>query len=109
MRDPLSDKLWEVWTGNATRNTDIFRELFHCDPDDSIKTWKDYDTFLPRGDKVKSGHLFVGEDQMSTKVVREKLSQIKGHLVWMPLEFLVDEELAEKGLSVNTWTESIYT
>lgn len=109
VRDPLGGKLWEVWTGNATRNTDIFRELFHCDPDDSIKTWKDYDTFLPRGDKVKSGHLFVGEDQMSTKMVREKLSQIKGHLVWMPLEFLVDEELAEKGLSVNTWTESIYT
>jgi phospholipase D1/2 len=32
--DPLSDQLWEMWTGNATRNTDIFRDLFHADPDD---------------------------------------------------------------------------
>jgi phospholipase D1/2 len=32
--DPLDDKLWETWTGNATTNTDIFREIFHADPDD---------------------------------------------------------------------------
>lgn len=109
VRDPLDDKLWEMWTGNATRNTEIYRELFHCDPDDTIKTWKDYDAFLPRRDNVKSGHLVVGKDEMSTKEVKDKLSQVKGHLVWMPLEFLVDEELAEIGLSVNSWTESIYT
>lgn len=32
--DPLSDQVWERWTGNATRNTDIFRHLFRADPDD---------------------------------------------------------------------------
>lgn len=109
VRDPLDDKLWKMWTGNATRNTDIYRELFHCDPDDNIKTWEDYDTFLPRGDDVKSGHLFVDEKTMGTKEVKKKLSQVRGHLVWMPLEFLCEEELAEKGLGMNAWTESIYT
>jgi phospholipase D1/2 len=31
--DPLSDELWEIWTHRATRNTQVFRELFHADPD----------------------------------------------------------------------------
>jgi hypothetical protein len=36
---------------------------------------------------------------------------VKGHLVWMPLDFLVDVDLSEKnkGMAVNSWTESIYT
>lgn len=32
--DPLSDELWEMWTSRATRNTEVFRQLFHADPDD---------------------------------------------------------------------------
>ena len=33
--DPLSDRVWDMWTGNASTNTKIFHELFHADPDDS--------------------------------------------------------------------------
>ena len=33
--DPLSDQVWDMWTGNATRNTDLFRRLFRADPDDN--------------------------------------------------------------------------
>lgn len=33
--DPLSDRVWDMWTGNATRNTDLFRHLFRADPDDN--------------------------------------------------------------------------
>ena len=32
--DPLSDRVWDMWTGNATRNTDLYRHLFRADPDD---------------------------------------------------------------------------
>jgi phospholipase D1/2 len=32
--DPLSDELWEMWTSRASKNTEIFRQLFHADPDD---------------------------------------------------------------------------
>jgi phospholipase D1/2 len=35
--DPLSDPVWDLWTGNATRNTDLFRHLFRADPDDNSK------------------------------------------------------------------------
>jgi phospholipase D1/2 len=41
--------------------------------------------------------------------IRAKLDQIKGHLVWMPLDFLKDAAMAETGLQINSWTESIYT
>lgn len=31
--DPLSDEVWDMWTSRATTNTQVFRELFHADPD----------------------------------------------------------------------------
>ena len=40
--------------------------------------------------------------------MRAKLDQIKGHLVWMPLEFLSEVQMAEAGLQVNQWTETVY-
>jgi phospholipase D1/2 len=57
---------------------------------------------------VKPGHIF---DRMIPPLeVRAKLEKVKGHLVWMPLQFLRDTNtMAEKGLQVNTWTESVYT
>lgn len=99
--DPLSDDVWNTWTEQATTNTEIYRILFRADPDDNIKTFEDYDKFLPRG--LKDGHLF--DLFQPVKDVREKLDKIKGHLVWMPLDFLKDSEMAEQGLSVNQWTE----
>ncbi|KAH6676249.1 hypothetical protein B0J14DRAFT_585147 [Halenospora varia] len=104
--DPLSDELWEMWTTRATRNTEIFRQLFHADPDDFVKTFDDYDKFLPpKG--TKSGHIY--DKMIPPNEIRHKLDQIKGHLVWMPLEFLKDAPMAEKGLQINSFTESIYT
>ncbi|KAL8746040.1 MAG: hypothetical protein Q9190_001907 [Brigantiaea leucoxantha] len=106
--DPMSDQLWNMWTSNADTNTQIFRHLFRADPDDNIKNFDDYEAFLPRHSKFRQGHLH--DPFMPAEEVRQKLDQIKGHLVWMPLEFLRDEKaMAEKGLQVNAYTESIYT
>ena len=33
--DPLGDKVWEMWTTNASNNTHLFRHLFRADPDDN--------------------------------------------------------------------------
>ena len=76
--------------------------MFHL-----VKNFEDYDTFLPKHSKFKQGHLH--DPYADPKDVRAKLDQIKGHLVWMPLDFLQDAEMAEKGMQVNDWTESIYT
>ncbi|PLB46136.1 putative phospholipase PldA [Aspergillus steynii IBT 23096] len=103
--DPLSDDVWKMWTDRATVNTEIYRMLFRADPDDNIKTFEEYDTFRPKNGK--QGHLF--DPYQPVQYVRENLDKIKGHLVWMPLEFLRDAEMAEPGLAVNQITESIYT
>jgi phospholipase D1/2 len=104
--DPLGDRVWDEWTGRATANTTVFRHLFHADPDDHVKTFKDYDLFLPpKG--VKAGHIY--DQFIPPEDVRTKLAQVKGHLVWMPLDFLKDANMAGVGLQVNQLTESIYT
>ncbi|PCG90810.1 Phospholipase D family [Penicillium occitanis (nom. inval.)] len=104
--DPLGEELWKTWTSQATTNTEVFRFLFRADPDDNIKTFDDYDQFAPRK-SIKQGHLH--DPFLPVSVVRENLDKIKGHLVWMPLDFLKDAEMAEPGLSVNQVTVSIYT
>ncbi|KAI0869034.1 phospholipase D/nuclease [Hypoxylon argillaceum] len=106
VEDPMSDALWEQWTSSATTNTETFRHLFHADPDDHVKTFNDYNIFLPpKG--VQAGHIF--DRFLPADDIRKKLDQVKGHLVWMPLDYLKDANMAETGLQVNTWTESVYT
>ncbi|KAI9669280.1 MAG: hypothetical protein M1831_000315 [Alyxoria varia] len=106
VEDPLNDKVWDMWTSRATQNTEVFRHLFHADPDNAIRTFEDYDRFCPKG-VMKQGHLY--DPYMPVADVKKNLDKIKGHLVWMPLDFLCDAEMAEKGLQVNSYTESIYT
>jgi phospholipase D1/2 len=100
--DPLGDAVWEKWTSQATVNTDVYRHLFRADPDNNIKTWKDYDNFAPRK-TVKQGHLH--DPHMPAEMVRKELDKIRGHLVWMPLDFLCEESMAERGMQVNAYTE----
>ncbi|KAJ4364525.1 hypothetical protein N0V83_009120 [Neocucurbitaria cava] len=108
--DPLSPKLWDEWCGRASTNTEVFRSLFHADPDDAILTFEDYDAFTPnpKADKDhKQGHLY--DKVRPVAEIRQELDRIRGHLVWMQLKFLEKAELAERGLAVNSFTESVYT
>jgi phospholipase D1/2 len=43
------------------------------------------------------------------QAVKELLSKVKGTLVEMPLMFLIEEDIAKEGISLNILTESIYT
>ncbi|KXX82091.1 Phospholipase D1 [Madurella mycetomatis] len=106
VEDPLSDELWEMWTARADTNTQVFRQLFHADPDDHVKTFEEYNWYMP-AKGVSAGHIF--DRMIPPEEVRQKMDKVKGHLVWMPLEFLREANMAEKGLQVNQWTESVYT
>ncbi|KAF1936713.1 phospholipase-like protein PldA [Clathrospora elynae] len=108
--DPLSPKLWDEWFERASTNTEVFRSLFHADPDDNILTFEDYDAFTPnpKADKDhKQGHLY--DKMRPVKEIRAELDRVKGHLVWMQLKFLENADMAEPGLAVNSFTESVYT
>lgn len=44
VEDPMGDELWSTWTGQADKNTSLFRHLFHADPDDHSRFLDDYGT-----------------------------------------------------------------
>ncbi|KAJ5102138.1 Phospholipase D/Transphosphatidylase [Penicillium alfredii] len=126
--DPLSDTLQSLWNSRAKTNTEVFRKVFHAVPDDSVRNWASYKEFyeyyfhaekdaegkegLGRPARFNWGHV-VRDDfapgAEGAKQVKELLSQVKGTLVEMPLMFLIEEDVAKEGLTLNDLTEPIYT
>ncbi|GAA97760.1 uncharacterized protein L969DRAFT_55895 [Mixia osmundae IAM 14324] len=53
--DPLVDRFWkDTWMTVAVRNTQIFRKVFRCVPDDLVTTWdglKDWNAWAQRHEK----------------------------------------------------------
>lgn len=61
VRDPLHVNFSNLWRNTAKANTEIFRKAFHPVPDDTVRTWKDYDEFFskyfkPAADAKKEDH-----------------------------------------------------
>ncbi|KAG8922064.1 Phospholipase D1 [Tulasnella sp. 417] len=45
--DPLDPRFWkDTWCATAVHNTEIYRKVFHCTPDDLVTTWKMYKEYL---------------------------------------------------------------
>lgn len=136
VEDPMSGDFWTLWTETARTNTDVFSKVFHPVPNDAVRTWEQYEDFftrhfvIPGGDdddkdedkkkeeeeenrrqgKVPYGHVVRDEFPGGVAEVKEWLSRVRGTLVEMPLEFLIEvEDLAKDGLSLNAFTDEIYT
>jgi len=127
--DPLSDIFESVWNTRAKTNTEIFRKVFHAVPDDTVRNWSEYKEFYEynfhkidvKADAKKDdqkparymwGHVIRDEFSPGTAGVREVkdwLSRVKGTLVEMPLSFLIEEDIAKEGASLNALTEEVYT
>ncbi|GAB1741260.1 hypothetical protein NU219Hw_g6501t1 [Hortaea werneckii] len=128
--DPLSPSFMNLWKGTAATNTAAFRQVFHPVPDDGVRNWKDYDKYYERffakaaddADKKgkdaqkpstwKIGHVVAEQfpaGEEGVREVKEILSRIRGTLVEMPLLFLKEEDIAQEGIGLNSWTEVVYT
>jgi phosphatidylserine/phosphatidylglycerophosphate/cardiolipin synthase-like enzyme len=89
--NPVSSKFYhEVWNRTAKNNTDIYRLVFRCVPDDTVTSWEEYEQFTEFPFKVKSGQVSANA---SPDFVRENLSRVVGHLVDYPTSFLAKENL----------------
>lgn len=127
--DPLSDGFLALWNTRARTNTEAFGKIFHPVPHDDVRTWKDYETFYEhffkeadkeadgkegtkRPSRYMWGHV-VAENfspgQQGAREVKDLLSTIRGTLVEMPLLFLIKEDIAKEGFSLNAFTEEVYT
>ncbi|KAF9092887.1 hypothetical protein BGX27_001710, partial [Mortierella sp. AM989] len=92
VRDPLHDDFYECWWKRvAATNTEVFREVFRCVPDNTVETWDQYKAFIPNSKKVLQGH--VAMEGATVDSVNKRLQKITGHLVEFPLRFLIQENL----------------
>ncbi|TIA88119.1 hypothetical protein E3P99_02758 [Wallemia hederae] len=52
--DPCADEFFEdIWIAAAIHNTEIYRKVFHCTPDDTITTWRQFKNYSMLADKHK--------------------------------------------------------
>lgn len=135
--DPMSGEFDELWRGTARTNTEVFSKVFHNVPNDNVRTWEAYDEFFSKhfiipgtdkeekedddeeknkergldvAEKVDYGHVVKEEFPGGVDEVKEQLARVRGTLVEMPLDFLIDvEDLAKKGIAFNAITDDLYT
>ncbi|KAK9712377.1 hypothetical protein K7432_007180 [Basidiobolus ranarum] len=90
--DPLCDIFFnDIWLKTSRENTELFRDVFRCVPDDTVTTWDEYKAFAPDPHVVKYGHSAL--TNLPTDAIRGLLSHVKGHLVQFPTQFLKEENL----------------
>jgi phospholipase D1/2 len=122
VEDPLSEDFLNRWNQTASTNAEVFNKVFHVVPSDNVTTWAQYDEWFenvfrdadPEDPKkpagpFKVGHVVRDEFPGGVGEVKEWLSRVKGNLVEMPLKFLKEEDIAKEGLSLNAFTETVYT
>ncbi|KAF8802982.1 phospholipase D/nuclease [Phlegmacium glaucopus] len=96
--DPLSDATDSLWTTTARRNREIYAEIFHPVPTDLIPNWEAYKDYQSKS-KGETNHVVEG---IPLGRVKDRLSEVKGALVEMPMDFLTEEDGLVSGIK---WTE----
>ncbi|KPM08103.1 phospholipase D1-like protein [Sarcoptes scabiei] len=82
VNDPISEHFWsEIWNKIAQKNTEIYETVFPVIPSDQIKRLDEIGAYMEQKKLYKH----------NIEKAEELLSEIKGHLVKLPLQFLIDE------------------
>lgn len=106
VEDPLSDELWNYILKVADTNQSVFEELFHCYPTNQVKNWTEYDQYVK---EVSSPCHVVNKYLNDPQGIREQLDRVRGFIVPMPHEFLIEEkELVKKGIQYNDFVTDLY-
>lgn len=96
LADPTSQECYYgTLRKHAALNTQLFRELFHCLPDDCVDTWEEYKRFteIPR--------VHVVDEELGINSL-EMLNSIQGSLVMFPTQFLRKEDLSASLLTFES-------
>ena len=92
IEDMLNDDVWKLINDTAKKNTDIYRELFKCYPDDTMLTFKDVPSYKELNDKEKE--VLIDKYKVYKK-------EIKGHIVEFPYDFLKNQILERSFFSAE--------
>ncbi|GAA5809595.1 hypothetical protein MFLAVUS_003006 [Mucor flavus] len=108
VEDPLCDETLAMWNMTAKTNTEAFREVFHCVPDDTVTNWEEYKSFYPDPSEIEIGH--VHDPEMSVNDIRDHLGNIRGHLVEFPYHFLEGIDLQGESIPfIGDDIQELYT
>ncbi|CAG8605205.1 4974_t:CDS:10 [Funneliformis mosseae] len=105
--DPLSDEFYDYWRTTAHNNTETYRSVFRCVPDDNVVDWEQYEKFVPDPARVQPCH--VANSEATEEDVRKKLGNVRGHLVTFPTKFLNQENLLGSVISNAVTPAEIFT
>ena len=101
VRDCISDAFYkETWFRIASKNTKLFEEIFLCIPTDKVTTMSENRSYLSKLPMTVSDKYLA----------LQKLKELQGSLVLLPLHYLENEYLspsllAKEGLvPTKTWT-----
>jgi len=122
VRDVLSEEFTRLWHDTAAANTEVFVKAFHCVPADNVRNWGQYEEFFTNlfvspdaegkytsaENKYQYGHVVRNEFPGGVEELKEWLDRVRGSLVEMPLSFMDEVDFAS-GMSLNAFTEEIYT
>jgi phospholipase D1/2 len=86
VQDVLSDEFERLWSETGRNNRRAFEHIFRPIPNDTIRTWEEYNNYLKPRSGFSKGH--VTNQKLSANEVKKELSKIRGHLVDMPVNFL---------------------
>ena len=85
LNDPISDELHKLIWETARNNTDLYRQIFMCYPDDYYTKF----SMIPNKNSIQN----KAQEYSLKKNYEEKKNQIIGHIVEFPLHFLEEEQL----------------
>lgn len=80
--DPVSDEFYrDKWLAVAIHNTQIYRKVFRCVPDDTVTNWSEYKAFMAWGDRLsKSGKFSQKENKEARQDVPPEARGPGSHL-----------------------------
>ncbi|KAI9591807.1 hypothetical protein BDF19DRAFT_389005 [Syncephalis fuscata] len=99
LEDPGSDAFIQLWRSTSSLNTESFRQVFRCVPDDTVTTMEEYKAFVPDPKTILRGH--IADPNMSQEKTEQILGQVRGHLVDFPNNFLSQENLGASYFSAE--------
>ncbi|XP_045492782.1 phospholipase D2 isoform X2 [Colias croceus] len=92
--DPCAEQFYiDVWKGTSKRNTDVYEEVFHTIPTDSVHTFAE----LKKYQEENSETLWRKDPALANR----KIDLIQGLVVDLPLNFLCNETLTPRNTSME--------
>lgn len=120
VEDPLSNEFEELWSNTARINTESFEKVFRPMPSNAVRNWEQYHGYYGQYFDVRKGseqepeyrygHVFKKNFPGGVQDVKRELGEIRGTLVEMPLDFLVEvSDLFKEGFGNLPYHAEIYT